>query len=323
MKAVPRIILVIVVLAGLAALFWWAWGRPQAPPMLSGYVEGEALYLSSSTPGPVKSVSVVRGQRVAAGAPLFVLDAAPLDAQRSQAEAGLAAANARVADAAKGLRPTELSVYDAERAAAEAAMRQAKVELDRIRPLVARGIYAPARLDQAQANYDAAIANVRAISAQRAAGTLGARPDALLAAQAQAAQAKGALAETESRLAQAGPVAPAAGRVEDVFFQPGEWAAANQPVVALIPDDRVRVRFYVPERDIARYPIGTRVQFSCDGCKAGLSATVNYVSPRPEFTPPVIYSRESRDRMVFLVEARPADGAALIPGQPVDVVPVK
>ena len=323
MKAIPRIALVLVVLTGLAALFWWAWGRPQAPPSLSGYVEGEALYLSSSTPGPVKSVSVVRGQRVEAGTPLFVLDAAPLDAQRSQAEAGLAAANARVADAAKGLRPTELSVYDAERTAAEAALRQARVELDRIRPLVAKGIYAPARLDQAQAAYDTAAANVRAISAQRAAGTLGARPDALLAAQAQAAQARGALAETESRLAQAGPVAPAAGRIEDVFFQPGEWAAANQPVVALIPDDRVRVRFYVPERDIARYPVGTRVQFSCDGCKAGLSATVNYVSPRPEFTPPVIYSRESRDRMVFLVEARPSDGAALIPGQPVDVVPVK
>jgi HlyD family secretion protein len=121
----------------------------------------------------------------------------------------------------------------------------------------------------------------------------------------------------------AGPVAPAAGRIEDVYFQPGEWAAANQPVVALIPDDRVRVRFYVPERDIARYPVGTRVQFSCDGCKAGLSAVINYVSPRPEFTPPVIYSRESRDRMVFLVEARPGSGATLIPGQPIDVVPVR
>lgn len=323
MKAAPRILIAVVVLSAAGALFWWAWGRPQAAPMLSGYVEGEALYLSSSTPGAVRQVSVVRGQRVAAGAPLFVLDAGPLDAQRAQAQAGVAAADARAADAAKGLRPTELSVYDAQAAAAEAALRQAQAELNRIRPLVAKGIYAPAKLDQVKANYDAALANVRAIRAQRAAGTLGARPDAVLAAQAQAAQARGLLAETESRLAQAGPVAPAAGRIEDVFFQAGEWAPANQPVVALIPDDRVRVRFYVPERDIARYPVGTRVRFSCDGCRPGLSAVVNYVSPRPEFTPPVIYSRESRDRMVFLVEARPDDGAALIPGQPVDVVPLK
>ncbi|MDQ0466530.1 HlyD family secretion protein [Caulobacter ginsengisoli] len=323
MKAVPRIVIVVIVLSAIGALFWWAWGRPGAPARLSGYVEGEALYLSSSQPGAVRQVSVVRGQRVAAGAPLFVLDTGPLSAQQAQAQAGVAAADARVADAAKGLRPTELSVYDAERAAAQATLRQAQAELNRIRPLVAKGIYAPARLDQVKANYDAAAANVRAIEARRASGTLGGRPDAVLAAQAQAAQARGVLAETQSRLAQAGPVAPAAGRIEDVYFQPGEWAAANQPVVALIPDDRVRVRFYVPERDIARYPVGTRVKFSCDGCRAGLSAVVNYVSPRPEFTPPVIYSRESRDRMVFLVEARPDNGASLIPGQPIDVVPVK
>jgi HlyD family secretion protein len=323
MKGPQRIVMVGIVLAALGGLLWWVWGRPQPAPMLSGYVEGEALYLSSSTPGAVRQVSVVRGQRVAAGAPLFVLDAGPLAAQQAQALAGVAVADAKVADAAKGLRPTELSVYDAERAAAEATLRQARAELNRIRPLVTKGIYAPARLDQVKGSYDAAAANVRAIAAQRAAGTLGARPDALAAAQAQAAQARALLAETQSRLAQAGPVAPAAGRIEDVYFQPGEWAAANQPVVALIPDDRVRVRFYVPERDMARYPVGTRVKFSCDGCKAGLSAVVSYVSPRPEFTPPVIYSRESRDRMVFLVEARPGNGATLIPGQPIDVVPVR
>ena len=92
-------------------------------------------------------------------------------------------------------------------------------------------------------------------------------------------------------------------------------------MVSLIPDDRVKLRFFAPQKDLSRYRIGRTVQFSCDGCGGGLSATIDYVSPRPEFTPPIIYSRDSRDRLVFLIEARPAAPRSLSPGQPVDVTP--
>ena len=97
---------------------------------------------------------------------------------------------------------------------------------------------------------------------------------------------------------------------------------ANQPVLSLLPDSAIKLRFYVPEGDIARYHPGATVAFSCDGCPAGLKAKINYVSPRPEFTPPVIFSRETRDRLVFLVEARPERPARLAPGLPIDVVPL-
>jgi len=320
----PRVRAAIIILllagGGVAALGFWP--RGEGGRALSGYVEGEALYMSSSTAGAVSRVLVSRGQRVAAGQPLFALDAGPLLAQRDRAAAALAEAEARLADAGKGQRPQELAIYDAQRAAAEAAMAQARAELARIQPLVAQGIYAPARLDAARAAHDAAAANVRAINRQRQAGTLGARPDALRAAEAQVEQARQALAEADSLLARTGPVAPVAARVEQVFYQSGEWAAANQPILSLIPDDRVRVRFFVPEREIARYQPGKRVAFGCDGCAAGLSAVIDYVSPRPEFTPPVIYSRESRDRLVFMVEARPGTPRTLNPGQPVDVEPL-
>ena len=126
----------------------------------------------------------------------------------------------------------------------------------------------------------------------------------------------------EIRVGQLAPAAPAAGRVEQVFFQPGEWVSANQSVVSLIPDNKVKVRFYVPEQEIARYRPGQNVRFSCDGCASGLSAKISYVSPRPEFTPPVIFSRDSRDRLVFMVEALPQKPANLMPGLPVDVEPL-
>jgi HlyD family secretion protein len=131
------------------------------------------------------------------------------------------------------------------------------------------------------------------------------------------------VADAEARLDQLSVRAPAAGRIEEVYFQQGEWAGANQPIVSLIPDGKVKLRFYVPERDLQLYSIGKRISFGCDGCRQGLMATIAYVSPRPEYTPPVIYSRKSRDKLVFLVEARPDDGRSLTPGLPVDVTPLR
>lgn len=316
-----RIAIIGLVLLALVALGWWAWGHGSNEPVLSGYVEGEALYLSSATAGTLDDVFVRRGQRVTEGQPLFIANAAPLVAQRDQAVAALAAAQARADDARKGVRPMELSVFDAELAAARAQLEEALAEFGRIAPLVDKGVYAPARLDRARAARDTAAARVGQVERRRAAAMLGARQDAVTAAQAQVEQARAALAEVESRLQQVSPKAPATARVQEVFFQPGEWAAPNQPVVALIPDGRVRLRFFVPEPEISKYRVGAQVNFTCDGCAAS-TAKIDYISPRPEFTPPVIYSRDARERMVFLVEARPARPLALNPGQPVDVEPL-
>jgi HlyD family secretion protein len=323
MKRPVRILLAVLAVAAVGAALWFAWGpRAHGARVLSGYVEGETLYMSAPGAGPVSEVRVVRGQRVAAGQPLFALDAAQLAARRDAAAAAVAAAEAQAADARKGQRPDELAVYDAERAAADAQLKEAAAELARVRTLTAKGIFAPARLDQAQAAYNTALANSRAVGARKQVGTLGARPDAVRAADAAVEQAKSNLADAQNRLDQISPAAPAAARVEDVFFQNGEWAGANQPVVALLLDNRVRLRFFVPEKEISLYRIGAKVRFSCDGCRPDLAATINFISVRPEFTPPVIYSRGARDRLVYMVEALPDDPRLLNPGQPVDVTPL-
>src|SRR5690606_41913055 len=70
------------------------------------------------------------------------------------------------------------------------------------------------------------------------------------------------------RSGQLAPAAPAAARVEEIFFQRGEWAAANQPVLALLPDSEVKLVFFVPEAETARYRPGRTVRFTCDGCEA-------------------------------------------------------
>lgn len=316
-----RLLVVGLLLTALVAVavLWFA-PRLSRTPTLSGYVEGEALYLATPIAGRVDQVLVQRGDQVKAGQRLFVVDPVQLEAQRNQAGAEVSAAQAQASDARKGQRPVELAIFDANVAAAEASARDAAANLRRVRPLVEKGVFAKARLDDAQSTYDAAQAQVKAAKRQREAAALGSREDQIRAADSRVQQTNAALVAANARLSDGAPVAPVAARVEDVFFQSGEWASANQAVVALLPHDRIKLRFFVPERQINAYRPGAVVKFTCDGCQDGMTARVTYISPRPEFTPPVIYSREARDRLVYLVEAKPS--ALLNPGQPVDVQPI-
>jgi HlyD family secretion protein len=324
MKRPPRIVFVLLAIAVILIAWLLIAPRLRPAPALSGYIEGETLYLASPIAGSVANIGVERGQRVAGnGKPLFVIKPDQLAAQNAQAAAELAAALAQAEDVRKGQRPVELGVFAAEQAAAEAQARDARSTLNRITPLAAKGFVAKAALDDARAAYDSAAAQARAAGQRFNAAKLGARTDQIRTADARVAQARAALAESGARLEDLAPAAPAPGRVEDVFYQRGEWVAANQPVVALIPDDRVFVRFFVPEKEVMAYAVGTHIRFTCDGCREGLGATIRYVSPRPEFTPPVIYSRESRDRLVFMIEARPDAPRSLQPGLPVDVEPLQ
>ena len=318
-----RPVLAIVAIVVLAVVVWLLFLRPRPVETLTGYVEGERLYLSAPVSGAVQALYVREGQRVAAGGRTFLIDPSILRAQAESAAAGVGAAQARVEDLSKGQREQELSVYDAQLLAAEATQRQAEAEYNRIEPLVRRGIYAPARLDQVRAARDSARAQTAAVRRQREVATLGARQDAIVQAREQAAQAEGGLTEANARLGQLSPAAPTAARVEEVFYRPGEWVPANQPVLALLPDRQVKLIFFVPEAVMARYRPGRIVHFACDGCEGEGAARISYVSPRPEFTPPVLYGRSSRDRLVYRVEALPEGAAGLNPGLPVDVSPLE
>jgi HlyD family secretion protein len=310
-----RGIIAVLALAGLilAGVIYLA---PQLRPTraLSGYIEGEPLYLAPPISGQLTQVDVQRGDRVAAGAPLFAIDARTLAAQGQEAAGQIRQASGTIA-AAQATQAQLAAQVVAARANADEADREA-VRAGRLLAL-GHGSISQQDVDKARAAAEAAHAQL--LAAERQADAAVAQ---VATATGQLGTAQGAKADAAARVDQAAQRSPVAARVEDVFFQTGEWAAANQPVVSLLPDDRVRLRFFVPEREVARYRIGAQVRFACDACAAGLTAIVNYVSPSPEFTPPVIYSLQSRDRLVFLVEARPVNPRKLTPGEPVDVTPL-
>ena len=302
--------------AGLAVL---GLGGGNAVPLAHGYVEGEYLRIAAPVAGTLDSLEVTRGGRVEAGAPLFALDRTSARAERDRLAAVLGQARAQLADLRTGRRPDELAVVTAQRAQAEAALRYSEAELARQQTLVARKVSSDDRLDAARAARDQDRARLEELTALLAVSNLPARPDLIRAAEDAVAQAEAALAQAEKRLAELAPLAPESALVEDTLFNPGEWVPAGAPVVSLLPPGKVKLVVFVPEPLMARVRPGDRLPVRCDGCPPGLSALVTYVAPQVEYTPPVIYSVGSREKLVFRVEARPEDGASLNPGLPVDV----
>ena len=140
------------------------------------------------------------------------------------------------------------------------------------------------------------------------------------AAAASAEAARHALTEAEKSLGKRKVAAPADGTVEEVYFRPGEVVNAGQAVIALLPPRNLKVRFFVAEPVRAGLQVDQNVELTCDGCPADLHAKISFIAREAEFTPPVIFSREQREKLVYLVEARP-DGlsAELTAGQPVTV----
>ncbi len=133
-------------------------------------------------------------------------------------------------------------------------------------------------------------------------------------------KARAALRQAERRLTEMAPKAAVDALVEDTMGQPGDFIAAGTPVVSLLPPSKIKLRFFVPEKALAATQVGRVVSFRCDGCPGGLKARIVYVSPRAEYTPPVIYSVGSREKLVYMVEAVPIDPPVrLKPGQPIDV----
>jgi HlyD family secretion protein len=316
------VLLVLVATIGAGAAGWYYFARDDGPPIFQGYAEGEYVKVAPTQPGVLVELGVRRGDTVAAGAFLFAQDAAPDEAARAEAAGKLAQAEALLANLEKGGRPSEIEAAEAEVREARAAHDKAEADLARGESLFRERVIARQRLDELDMAARQATARLASAEARLATIRAAARVDEIEAQRAAVAAAKAALAQASWRLGQRRVAAPAGGLVADTIFRPGEHVAAGEPVVSLLPPENLRVRFFVPETALASLHRGPRVSIACDSCPEDLAATVSFIAPQPEFTPPVIYSEASRRKLVYLVEARPEDrvGArALKPGQPIDV----
>ncbi len=284
-----------------------------------GYAEADLVRLSSPIGGTLARLHVQRGDLLAAGAEAFALEQDNERSARLQALARLQRAQASLADLGKGRRPDEIAVIDQQLAQASAALALSRAALAREMQLLNARFIAPARVDEARAAQARDQARVAELQAQLRVARLGGRSDALKAAfqDVQAAQAE--MAQAEWRLAQKTVKAPLAASVSEVLYREGELVGAGMPVLSLLAPKHMRARFFVPEPVLGTLKLGQAVSLACDGCKGPIAATISFIGSSAEYTAPLIYSKENRTTLVFMVEARPAPGALLHPGQPLEV----
>jgi HlyD family secretion protein len=294
----------------------------ETPSGWQGYLEGEFIHVAAPLGGRLEQLSVAKGATVAAGAPLFALERGAELAAQAQAAAQLRAAQALLADLGKGARPSELAALEARLAQARSLAELSALELGRATSLHDKNILADGDFDRARLAHAANQKLVAELDAQLATARLGARADTAVAAEAEVAAAQAALERSEWSVAQKTQTAPRAGLVYDTIYREGETVAPTAPVVTLLPSENIKARFFVPQASLAALKAGDPVRVAVPGLPAPLAARVSYISPRPEYTPPVLYNRENRAKLVFLVEAVFTDAAIardLHPGQPVDV----
>jgi HlyD family secretion protein len=289
------------------------------PPFATGYVEGEYLLIAPVTTAQIVSLSVQRGDHVGAGQPLAEMERRDAEIALVQAEAALAKAESQLANLREGKRPEEIAVIEASLASARAQAAEAARAEARLANLSSRGAATTTQAEDAATATAIATAKVAEVEASLAVARLPARPAEIAGAEATLNGARADLDRAQWVLDQRRLTAPKAGVVVDLIRSPGEIAGPAAPILALLPEGGVKLRLYVPEASLARIALGSVLNVHCDACPDGITAKVSYIADGPEFTPPVIYSLENRQKLVYLIEAKPQGEMSLKPGQIVDV----
>ena len=308
----------VAVLIALAALSGCAKEQSDAYP---GYAEAEYVRLTAPIAGTLTKLHLRRGDTVQANAPAFVLEQASEIAARAEAQSRIERAQAQLADLRKGKRPDELAAVRAQLSQATAALALATADYNRDQKLVADKFISPARLDATRSAMQQSQAKVDELSAQLRVAQVGARPDEIAAAEKDVSAAQAQLSQAEWRVDQKTQSTPVAGFVSDVLYREGEFVPAGSPVVSLLPPANIKARFFVPEAKLGAIKLGQRISIQCDGCGEAIGGAISFVAREAEYTAPLIYSKENRATLVFMIEARPdaPEARRLHPGQPLEI----
>jgi HlyD family secretion protein len=302
-------------LLGLAALGLLGWGlvqafRPQPLP-LQGQIEAQEFNVSSKVPGRVGRVAVRLGQTVQIGELLFELDSPEVRARLTQARSAQTAAQAVAAKTRAGARPEEVEMARLAWERAQTGARIARLTYERVQAMADEGVIARQKRDEAQAQWRAAEEQAQAARAQYELARKGARIEDRQAAQAQAEQVGGVVAEAEVALAETRILAPTAGEVAKVQIQPGELAPQGYPVITLVNLQDVWAVLQLREDAMAAYAAGSRHTAQVPALQRAVEFSVSSVAVLPDFATWRAARPGGTDLRTFEIRLRPL---AAVPG---------
>lgn len=321
MKAIPQkygrlfLILSVIALLSLGYVF-----SHRHEPLFQGYVEGENLYLSSPFEGKIVKKAVSRGERVKKNQLLFQLDPNPEAIGVEQLKQSQQEAEYTKADLEKPRRALEIQALQDQVRIVEANLTLAKIRLKRYNELYEKQAVDLDHLDEARSHLEQLQATKAQAVANLDLGMMGARVDQVNAQNTRIVQARHALEVGVWKLAQKVLTAPVDGIVFDTYYQEGEFVPAGRPVASLLPRENIRIEFFVPARFLPKIELNQLVDFTCEGCAPINQAKITYISPEAEYIPPLVYSRENSDKIVFRIKAKILDPSHFKPGQPVEIM---
>jgi len=289
--------------------------------LLQGYIEGRFTYISSQMAGTLEDLVIQRGSQLKIGQKLAILESSPQLEAYNQAKADLEKAKSNLADLQKGKRPSEIAAIEDQQKQVIAQIVYADKTVKRYQHLVKTRYLQQSKLDEAISNYNNLNAQLAELNENLITAKLPARIDQVNEAKDQVAASLAALQQTQWRLKQKRLDSPINGRVFDTFYRIGETVPADSPILSALDPKNVYVIFFIPEPQLSTIKVGRKISFICDSCKHFTPATIYFISDKAEFTPPVIYSENTRQKLSYRVEAKLSidDTKQFNPGQPITI----
>lgn len=289
--------------------------------IFSGYAEAEFVNISSTQSGKLDKLFIKRGDKVALNANLFALECDSELLALKQASEDLSAAEATLRDYQKGSRPEEINVIEAQLSQANANADNSAKQLSRNKALYPSNAISKNQLDDSEALAKATEAKVKELQNALSVAKLAKRSDQISAQKAHIGQLKALVAQAQWRVNEKSVKSRYDALVFDTLYREGEWVNTGGIIARLLPPENIKIRFFVPQKVAESLQIGHGVSIISRSDGKQIAAKVTYVSPEAEFTPPIIYSNETKDKLTYMIEAYPQkiDAPRLHPGQPVEV----
>jgi len=287
----------------------------------NGYAEGEYINIASTQSGKLDKLFVKRGDQVSLHSNLFALECDSELLALQQAAADLSAAEATLKDYQKGSRPEEIEVLKAQLSQALTNADNAAIQLNRNKALYPANAVSKTQLDDSEALAKTTAAKVKELKNTVDVAKLSKRLDQITAQKARIEQLTSAVALAQWKVDEKGVKSRYNALVFDTLYREGEFVPLGGIIIRLLPPENIKIRFFVPQNIAESLRIGHGVAIISRNDGKKISAKVTYISPEAEFTPPIIYSNETKDKLTYMIEAYPdrIDAPFLHPGQPVEV----
>jgi HlyD family secretion protein len=270
--------------------------------VLYGNVDIRQIQLAFHGTGRIQRLAVQEGDYVKSGDLVAEIDPVRYEASAARAAAEMAAQKQVLARLEAGTRPEEIREAQARVKAAGAKLEDAKLVYERTKRLFADRTVPKQNLDDAEAAFESAQADLDAARQALALAVKGPREEDIAAARAQVKASGAALRLAERELEDTKLYAPAPGVIQDRILEPGDMAFPETPVFTLALTNPVWVRAYLEEPDLGKIAPGMKAHVTTDSFPGKIyGGWIGFISPTAEFTPKEVQTTELRSKLVYRI----------------------